>query len=312
VLNQRTFYTGIFEGAHQLTDKGIKFNWNAGYSFNNKTQPDLRTSAYFDGGSVYEWDDDDSRRFFSDLQDHGFSGSAAVTVPFNAFGEKQSLKFGGSGLVRFRDFKSRIFRYARASSSFDERLKSLPFDQIFSKANIAENGFIIDEFTNPDDKYFGISTLNAGYAMMDNRITDNLRIIWGARAEFFEQFLSTRDRSAKRVIINNERLKILPSVNISYNLNTKNILRFSASQTVSRPEFRELASFQFYDYEANYGVRGDAELKSADIYNIDARYELYPATGEAITLGGFYKRFVNPIEFRLGSEITPSRRNYTY
>jgi hypothetical protein len=312
VLSQRTFYTGIFEGSHQLTTGGIKANWNAGYSFNNKSQPDLRTSAYFNGGSGYEWDQDDSRRFFSSLIDHGFSGSASLTIPFNINGEKQLLKAGGSSLVRFRDFKSRIFRYIEASENFNKDYSHLPFDQIFSKSNINENGFIIDEFTNPDDKYRGISTLNAGFVMLDNKFSDRLRVIWGARVEFFEQYLNSKDRSAKRITVDNEDWSILPSINISYNINPKNIIRISGSQTVSRPEFRELAPFQFFDYESNYGVRGDAKLKSTDIYNIDARYELYPGTGEAITLGGFYKRFINPIEFRLSPESVPSRRNYTY
>lgn len=312
VLTQRTFYTGIFEGSHQLTGNGVRFTWNAGYSFNNKTQPDLRTSAYFDGGSGYEWDQDDSRRFYSDLQDHGFSASGALAIPFNIGGEKQTLKLGGSGLLRFRDFKSRIFRYVEASGSFDESYRRLPLESIFAKSNIAENGFVIDEFTNPDDKYFGISALNAGYAMMDNKISDRLRLIWGLRVEYFQQFLNSRDRSAKRITTDNEDWSILPSLNISYNINSKNILRVSGSQTVSRPEFRELAPFQFFDYEANYGVRGDAALKSTDIYNADIRYETYLGTGEAITLGGFYKRFVNPIEFRLSPESVPSRRNYTY
>ena len=312
VLSQRTFYTGIFEGSHQLTNSGVRFNWNAGYSYNNKSQPDLRTTAYFDGGHGFEWDQDDSRRFHSDLKDHGVSGSASLAIPFNISGEKQTLKVGGSGLLRFRDFKSRIFRYVEASGNFNEEYRRLPLEQIFAKSNIAADGFIVDEFTNPDDKYFGISALNAGYVMVDNKFSDRVRIIWGVRAEFFEQYLNSRDRSAKRITIDNEDWSILPSINFSYNINPKNILRLSASQTVSRPEFRELAPFQFFDYEANYGVRGDAELKSTDIYNLDARYEIYLGTGEAITFGGFYKRFVNPIEFRLSPESVPSRRNYTY
>lgn len=315
VLNQRTFYTGILEGNHQLGNAGIKAYWNAGYSLNSKSQPDLRTSAYLgsENGSEFLWDQDDSRRFFSDLADHGFSGTASLAIPFKMFNEKQSLKIGGSSLLRFRDFKSRIFRYVEASgASFNNSYNALPFDRIFAASNIAKDGFVLEEFTNNDDKYFGISALNAGFAMMDNKITDNLRIIWGARVEFFEQFLNTKDRSAKRVIVNTEDWKVLPSINISYNINTQNIVRFSASQTVSRPEFREIAPFQFFDYESNYGVRGDIGLKTTDIYNIDARYEIYPGTGEAITIGGFYKRFINPIEFRLSPESVLTRRNYSY
>ena len=315
VLNQRTFYTGILEGNHQLGNKGIRAYWNAGYALNIKSQPDLRTTAYLkpEGSSRLLWDQDDSRRFFSDLADHGFSGAASLTIPFRILDQRQSLKVGGSSLLRFRDFKSRIFRYVEASgSNFDDSYNSLPFDKIFATSNIAPNGFVIDEFTNNDDKYFGISSLNAGYAMFDNKLTEDLRVIWGARVEYFEQFLNTKDRSAKRVIVNTEDWKVLPSINISYSLNASNIIRVSGSQTVSRPEFREIAPFQFFDYESNYGVRGDIGLKSTDIYNFDARYEIYPGTGEAITFGGFYKRFINPIEFRLSPESVLTRRNYSY
>lgn len=317
VLNQRTFYTGILEGNHQLNWKGVKVNWNGGYSFNNKTQPDLRTSAYFKAGigspGAYVWDQDDTRRFYSDLQDHGLSGNLGITFPFTAFGQKQSFKIGGSTLLRFRDFKSRIFRYVETNGSdFNDSLSRLPVDKIFSRQNIGPNGFVMEEFTNNDDKYFAVSNVNAGYVMFDNKISDAWRIIWGGRVEYFEQFLHTKDRSAKRIVINTENWSVLPSLNISYSINNKNIIRVSGSQTVSRPEFREIAPFQFFDYETTFGVRGNTELKMTDIINIDARYELYPGAGEAITVGGFYKRFINPIETRLGTESVLTRRNYFF
>jgi hypothetical protein len=316
VLNQRTFYTGIFEGNHQFGWKGIKVYWNAGYSLNDKSQPDLRTSAYFKGGigssNPYEWDQDDSRRFYSNLQDHGVSGNLAVTIPFNLFKQTQNLKIGGSTLLRFRDFKSRIFRYIEASGSFNNDLRTLPFDQIFNQQNISREGFVMEEFTNNEDKYFSLSALDAMYAMFDNKLSDDIRLIWGARVEYFEQFLHTKDRSAKRIIINPDKWSVLPSVNLSINLNTRNIIRVSASQTLSRPEFREIAPFQFFDYESTFGIRGNPDLKISDIYNLDARYELYPSAGEAITIGGFYKRFTNPIEFRLDPGSVLTRRNYFY
>jgi hypothetical protein len=316
VLNQRSFYTGIFEGNHQFGNKGIKVYWNAGYSLNDKSQPDLRTSAYFRGGigsnNPFEWDQDDTRRFFSDLQDHSVSGNLAITLPFNLFDQKQSLKVGGSALLRFRDFKSRIFRYVEASGSFEDALRRQPYDQIFNKNNISREGFVMEEFTNNEDKYFAISSLNSGYVMFDNKFTENLRVIWGARLEYFEQFLHTKDRSAKRIVLNNENYKVLPSVNVSLNITEKNILRVSGSQTVSRPEFREIAPFQFFDYESTFGIRGNPDLKITNIYNFDIRYEMYPGPGEAITIGGFLKKFENPIEFRLDPGSVLTRRNYFY
>ncbi len=219
---------------------------------------------------------------------------------------------GGSSIVKFRDFKSRIFRYVEASSQFNDEYRTLPFDQIFAASNIARDGFVIDEFTNNQDKYFAVSVLNGGYAMFDNKLTDDLRLVWGARVEYFEQFLRTKDLSAKQILINPEAFKVLPSLNLSYNLRSKNILRFSASKTVSRPEFREIAPFQFFDYESTFGVRGNPDLKTTDIYNFDARFEVYQGAGEAITFGGFYKRFVNPIEFRLDPGSVLTRRNYFF
>ncbi|HUR11593.1 MAG TPA: TonB-dependent receptor, partial [Flavitalea sp.] len=316
VLNQRTFYTGILEGNHTINNKGVKLYWNAAYSLNDKEQPDLRTSAYFSAGFAggpYDWDQDDTRRYHSNLRDHGLSINGSLNIPFTALGQKQNFKIGGSGLLRFRDFKSRIFRYVESNGTdFDNSLHTLPYDQIFNKANINPNGFVLEEFTNNQDKYFAVSALDAGYLMFDNKITDALRVIWGARLEFFEQFLHTKDLSAKRIIINTEDWSVLPSVNITYTLNDQNVLRLSASQTVSRPEFREIAPFQFYDYESTFGITGNTDLKMTDIYNFDARYEWYPAAGEAITVGGFYKRFVNPIEFRLGSGSVLTRRNYSF
>ncbi len=316
VLNQRTFYTGILEGNHKISLGNSRLYWNAAYALNDKSQPDLRTSAYFRSGigsnNPYEWDQDDTRRFFSSLKDHSLSGSAALTIPFNALGLRQSLKVGGSTIVKFRDFKSRIFRYVEAGNDFNNDYRTLPFDQIFAKQNISRNGFVMEEFTNNQDKYFAVSVLNGGYAMFDNKLSDDLRVIWGARLEYFEQFLRTRDLSAKQILINTEAFKFLPSLNISYNVSNKNILRLSASKTVSRPEFREIAPFQFFDYESTFGVRGNPDLKTTDIYNFDARFEMYPGAGEAITFGGFYKRFVNPIEFRLDPGSVLTRRNYFF
>jgi Outer membrane protein beta-barrel family len=104
----------------------------------------------------------------------------------------------------------------------------------------------------------------------------------------------------------------LPSMNFTYSVNNKSNIRLSASRTVSRPEFREIAPFSFFDYESNYAVNGNTELKRGSIINGDARYEFYPKAGEGITIGAFYKSFDDPIEFRLNPSSVLDRRNYEY
>ncbi|WP_046371062.1 TonB-dependent receptor [Flavihumibacter petaseus] len=314
-LNQRSFYSGQFEGDHQLKLAKMKFRWNTGYSLVTRSQPDLRTQQYVRaiGSNKFEIDPDDTRRFWSDLQDHTITASGALTLPFELFGQKQQFKGGASTIIRFRDFQSRIFRYVETNqSNFNQELASLPYDQIFKKENISRTGFVLDDFTNNQDKYFGISTINSGFAMFDNKLSEKVRLVWGARLEFFEQYLTTKNQEAKRVDVDQETWDFLPSVNLTWSLNTKNNLRFSAFQTVARPEFREIAPFAFFDYEANYGIVGNPDLKRTKINNFDVRYEIYPAAGETFSVGAFYKNFKNPIEFRLDPGSNADRRQYFY
>jgi outer membrane receptor protein involved in Fe transport len=68
---------------------------------------------------------------------------------------------------------------------------------------------------------------------------------------------------------------------------------------VIRPELRELAALTLYDFELNSAVQGNPNLVRTKMTNADLRYELYPRSGEAITVGVFYKYFDNPIEQNL-------------
>ncbi|HNU13723.1 MAG TPA: TonB-dependent receptor, partial [Chitinophagaceae bacterium] len=82
VLNQRSLYSGQIEGNHQLTTSGIKLMWNGNFAYNWKSQPDLRTSAYFRGKGTndpFEFNDDDTRRFFSDLKDYSYGATGSLT-----------------------------------------------------------------------------------------------------------------------------------------------------------------------------------------------------------------------------------------
>jgi TonB-dependent receptor len=316
VLNQRSLYTSQLEGTHQLTKSGVKLNWNGNFGYNWKTQPDLRTYAYFRArgtSSPFEFNDDDTRRFYSDLKDYSYGANGSLLIPFTLGKQKQTFKAGGSTIIRIRDFRSRIVRWEPANIiQFNSQLNYLPYDQIFSPANISTRGFKILDFTNNQDKYFGVSILNGMYGMFDNKLADDWRLVWGVRVENFQQFLTTKDVTAKRVVVNTEKWDVLPSFNLTYSPSSKHNIRLAASQTVARPEFREIAPFSFFDYEVNYAVDGNPDLVRTAINNLDVRYEFYPKAGEGITLGGFYKSFINPIELRLNPSSVLDRRNYRY
>ena len=176
VLNQRSLYSGQLEGEHQLTNNGIRLRWNGNFAYNSKSQPDLRTSAYFrskGSSDPFEHNDDDTRRFFSELKDFSYGANGSLSIPFTLGNDKQTLKVGGSTLIRVRDFKSRIFRYEPANSTqFDASKNLLPYDQIFAAENMGMDGFKILDFTNNQDKYFAASANNGMYGMFDNKFGD--------------------------------------------------------------------------------------------------------------------------------------------
>jgi TonB-dependent receptor len=315
-LNQRSLATTQLEGEHQLSKGGIKLKWNGNAGYNMKTQPDLRTALYartINSTQPFEIDPDDTRRFYSDLRDYSAGAGGQLIVPMNwGLKDKQILKLGGGNTTRFREFNSRIFRYNITNyNSFVATNARKSVDQAFQADNMGNSGYVLEEFTNNVDSYFGISVLNSAYGMMDNTFGD-LRVIWGVRAENFQQLLTSRTQTGSRSVRLTEKWDFLPSINTMLKIADKSNLRLSASRTVARPEFREIAEFAFYDYELNYGVLGDTGLRRSSVLNYDARYEFYPKAGESISFGAFFKDFTDPIELRLDPASNADARRYFY
>ncbi|MBC7848395.1 MAG: TonB-dependent receptor [Chitinophagaceae bacterium] len=316
VLNQRSLLSSQLEGTHQISFNDIRFNWNLNYSFNNKSQPDLRVQTY--GKSIGSNEPysinlrgNNTNRFFSNLVDHALGYNASASIPFKLGAQTQTLKIGGSATVRLRDFSATILSFSEPT---DQSLLSLPFDQIFLRDNFSENGFQLStDLQNPQDKYYGISALSAGYVMFDNKIGSNVRLVWGTRLESFQQFLKSNQAGTdKAQVINTEKLDLLPSANLTISPNAQTNIRVAASRTVARPEFREIAPFTFFDFEQIASTAGSPNLKRSSILNADIRYEWYPRAGEIVSAGVFFKKFDDPIELRLNSASVATRRQYQF
>lgn len=315
VLNQRTLFSSQLEGAHTFASK-LKFNWNFNYSYNHKEQPDLRVITY--GRSIGTSNPfqanlrgNNTNRFFSNLTDHGFGANGSLAYDFKIGEQKQTVKVGGSTTIRLRDFRATIFGFSEPS---DVSLLALPYDKIFANENFTKsNGFELSTaLQNPQDKYYGISALSAGYVMFDNKIADSWRLIWGTRVENFEQFLKSNQQGTEKAqIVLTRKVDFLPSANITYNTGKSNI-RAAVSKTVARPEFREIAPFAFFDFETIASTAGQPNLKRSSIINADLRYEWYPKAGEVISAGAFFKDFTDPIELRLNSASVATRRQYEF
>lgn len=314
VLNEKSLFSAQLEGDHRFW-KDTKFNWNANYANSINNQPDLRALAYvksFGGANGVEYPsnpylaqvprgasaNNDARRFSSKLNENSFGAGLNVTQPYELFGEKSNLKFGYLGQYKLRDFDATVLGYVVANANvYDEaRMASQSPGEIFSAANIGNEGFVLSNITNANDSYDAISLLNSGYIMTDNRIGKNLRAVLGARVESYVQDVNSRGKSGEIFNGNITYLDVLPSLNLTYSLTEKANLRFSASQTVSRPELREVSAFSYYDFVTFSSISGNPNLRRSQNTNLDLRYEVYPKSSETLSASVFYKDFRNAIE----------------
>ncbi|WP_143197515.1 TonB-dependent receptor [Chitinophaga niabensis] len=291
-------YNSQLIGDHFLRAGNYRIRWNANVALLNQDVPDLRRlkyssvngSEFFANIPANTGSPRNAGRFYSNLDENTFGGSADIAKTFKMGGNQQQIKVGGLFQRKDRIFRARALAIIRGSAA--DNLVFLSPDKILAKENYGADKFYLDDLTSNSDSYNAYSNLGAGFLQFDNQIGEKIRLVWGARVEYFLQNL----QSPNLPIVENSSTDVLPSLNFTYLLNSKTNIRVSASQTVARPEFREISPFSFYDFERNGLVFGRTDLTRSKITNVDARYEIYPKAGEVLTLGVFYKYFDTPIE----------------
>ncbi|MBC7913425.1 MAG: TonB-dependent receptor [Pyrinomonadaceae bacterium] len=321
-LTEKSLFNSTLEGQHSLGKRDYKLDWNFSFSTSNRDQPDLRRIYYTRSLNTNEpflaavpigsGSPKNAGRFYQELQDYIYGGAVNFSMPFKWNDKSQSLKLGVWNQSRTRSYDFRQFGYIIANSaSFNQSYLSLPQDQIFASSNIGPSGFIIDEITDPRNKYDASGLLNAGYAMMTNDLLPKVKLNWGVRAESYLESLNPGDTDKANEVDNNY-FDILPSANLIFSYSGKTNMRLSYSNTVARAEFRELAAFPFFDFETNNVMKGNPNLKRSRIDNYDLRWEHYPSSGQILSVSGFYKNFTDAIEqvFELGS--TAASKTITY
>lgn len=196
--------------------------------------------------------------------------------------------------VKDRLFDSRPF-YLNTNSN---AIRTLSPDKIFAAENFGEGNDKVQfgELIGKPFRYIANTILNAAYFQSENQFTKKWNLVWGVRMEHFDQLVGSVVKSDPRHV-HTSVVDFLPAINLTYKTNDKTNIRFAVSQTIVRPEFRELSPFAFYDFELNAQVVGNSAARRTKITNIDLRYEIYNRPGELFTIGGFYKMFKDPIEY---------------
>lgn len=313
----RGLYSGQLSGKHALSD-ALNFNWVLGYNNTNASQPDyMRVRSQRDIGTDNPFvvqipptaNSNEAGRFYSKLREQAytFAGNLDIKLNPSADESKQAKIITGYYLEqKDRAFNARWMSYKWATpSSVDLQLIQRPFNEVFAPANLGTK-FMLEEGTNigPSsyDRYDGHNQLVAGYAGIVAPFADKWRVTGGIRVEYNRQLIDVYGETGDKINKVDSPLTVpMPFMNLSYNFSDKMLVRVAYSKTVNRPVFRELAPFNYYDFDRNADVYGNPNLKTARIDNIDLKWELYPSKSENITFGVFYKKFKDPIEQYLTS-----------
>jgi hypothetical protein len=274
-----------------------KMEWSGGYALTLRDEPDTRQSSYVaatDGGTFFFNEAGTNNRFFSELTDHMGQGEVKVSSQFDLFGQRAILETGARGSYRTREFSARRFAYDGASPEG----RTLPPTQLFTSGNIAAGNIDFFENTEPTDAYDGTESAAAGYGSLGIGFGETVRLTTGVRLEWNDTEVETFDPRTQSALAglrtNLSTVEPLPTMTLQIDLTPDQSLRLAGARTVVRPQFRELAPFRYEDYLES--TLGNPFLENGEIYNADLRWSWFPALGEVISLGGFYKRLNDPIE----------------
>jgi hypothetical protein len=314
VFTSNLIYSTQLGGNHIISKSKARLEWLGAYSVVNRSIPDTRQSIYFasDGGDLYAdvatgrpVPDNGGTHFYSKTKEHIVSGKVDFTQPFLLGKVQSQLKAGVYYQQRSRTFDARLLAftaYGSGGTNFDYSLLTLPEATIFAPQNLGgdlgngRGGFALGDGTQPTYVYDATSNLGAGYIMLDQRFGRKVRLVYGARAEDFQQQLNSTNSFFEPLNINTTKLDVLPSANVIFSVTPKQNIRLAYSKTLNRPEFRELAPFVFFDFVTRYTIEGDTSLQRSTINNYDLRYEFFPGKSQLFSVSGFFKDFTNPIE----------------
>ncbi|WP_369048330.1 TonB-dependent receptor [Tenacibaculum sp. UWU-22] len=296
-------------GNHKL-GSDWQTNWAVGYNYLNSKRPDVLQNTidnadpnhryFLTGSSIL------NSRYFDDMKDNNFVANFKVTKNWKEF----KFDFGYDG-----NYKKRNFNYNIIGLEFKQNPSTINPDDIDAIINSSNNSMwsyntlqgyghgIFDPF------YYNFTQLiNAAFLNVDYKISEQFIAQIGARYDNISiqnNWYSAEfgiDRSNKKYN------KILPALNVKYEINSQQNIRFSASKTYTLPQAKELVPVSYYDLTNN--TYGNSNVYPSDNYNGDLKWELFPKRGEVFSITGFAKYIKNPIARSTFSSASSSDMTY--
>ena len=270
-------------------------NWSGSYSKTSSDEPDRRQVMFIredDQIKLFKLNRQETMRYFGSLNEDEWVGDLTASY---RFGDNNKLQAGFTYKDKNRDYMGTRFYYTL--NKLNPTITDIYDTDSFLNMENVENGSItIDRKKQPKDSYTAGNSIYAGYIATEYYPVAPLLVNLGVRYEISKQWVDyyTDGGKAERSELNKNDL--FPSLNMKYQMNEKNSLRFAFSRTVTRPSFIEMAPFLYQESYGSAQIRGNADLQNGYNYNIDLRYELFEKNGDMLSITAYYKHLKAPIE----------------
>ncbi len=344
-FDQDLLWVNQIGGQHDLTDK-ITFDWALAYNLLRSNEPDRKryTISNYENiidddpntvGNFYSTTGFNNQRYFQDIDDNEVNNLLQFSYRAN---DNLTVRLGGKARYKHRDFENIRIGY----EILQDQIASLDdITDFFSLENwevnyntvvinpIAvndENGNPVVNLSNknlpglPENTYQAHITNFGSFINAEWKINDKLLIVPGLRLEDFRQGIQW---DVNNLALNNpgesqaHETLLLPNLNVKYEVKDDMNLRFSGSNTVSFPEFKEFAPFVYEGVTQRIGGNPDLlgrtanidytnvpDVSYSNIYNFDFKYEWFFSKKEILSLAAFYKDIKDPINLVVGTSAT--------
>jgi TonB-dependent receptor len=250
---------------------------------------------------------------FTDLEDSATSYGSRVALPLNWGDTAVELSGGYDYYEKGRSYLETRLRFGTQSGAAVPILVGTP-GTVFTDENILDplNQFELSLGGIGTESYLAGETVNAFWGKADFTFGESWRVTGGVRWEDFSRLAVPIDPYrfdlGGIVGIPDDQLDDLattdddyyPALAITYmrpDFWAEDFqLRLGWSQTVARPDLREISDAVFIDPLTEARIQGNPNLLHSELANLDLRAEWFFAEGDNLTVSLFYKDIADPIE----------------
>lgn len=305
-----TFIQNKIEGNHKF-DK-LEVNWYGAYGNVAKDTKDAtfveikRENVGDDVLEYYHVYNAETRfpfsrsNFTNDEADYNWAINAKYT--FN-FGDSftNDLKGGYFGTYKKATNQQESAKLITVGQTTERAKIYEPLSEFLDGSNYYWGGFGWQDYGVYGNKYEGDVKIHSPFLMLDDKIGQYVRLVWGVRAESYiytEIQSQTESPNGLAKDQGNDKVwQFLPSASLIISPTNKMNVRLGYNKSVLRPQFAERLGIPYYDPIRSAKVYNYSNgLVSSVAHNYDFKVEWFPSGGEILSFGIYHKDIDDPIE----------------